>query len=219
MAIFFCPPNPFYRFPILIGGSDGGGFCTYIAIKKLTGIKLVNQDDMNASNFNSPKDFFIGFSSVICYLLIGMASLLMMLGLLAIIFGKKSQNLELSFGSDKELGLITFCIAILILLINLPYSLPLYKRRKRISLGLNTLKNEIFLSRFFYLVDLAFILLIITMATLELSNEKVIEPGYLLNISFLLLVPVFHFLISLIRLRKLRNVQIEENKDDAALNP
>lgn len=167
---------------------------------------------MSALNFNSPKDFFIGFSSVICYLLIGIACLLMMLGLLAIIFGKGSQNLELSFGSDKELGLIAFCIAILILLINLPYSLPLYKRRKRIFLGVNNLKNEISLSRLFYLVDLIFILLIVTMATVELSNEKVINPGYLINISCLLLVPVFHFLISLIRLRKLRNAQIEGNK-------
>lgn len=191
----------------------------YLSITlKLTGIKLVNLETMSGSNFNNPKGFFIVFSSLICYILIGIASLLFVLGLFAILFGKGPQNLELGFGSDKELGLIASCIAILILLINLPYGFPLYKRKKRIMLGINSLKNEISLSRLFYWVDLVFIVLIIAMAAGELSDEKVIDPRYLVNISCLLLVPVFHFLISLNRFRKLRKERFEEDEDMVILN-
>lgn len=172
---------------------------------------------MSDSEFKGPKDFFIVFSSIICYILIGIAILLMILGLLGMIFGKGSQNLELSFGSDKELGLLAFCLGIFILLINLPYSLPLNKRRKRILLGINSLKNEISIFRFFYFVDLVFILLIIAMATVELSNEKFIKIGYLVTISFLLFLPVFHFTISILRFRKLQKKQNEQSKEGEIL--
>ncbi len=162
---------------------------------------------MSDKNSPSSNDFFLVFSSIISYVLIGLAGFLMLIGLVLMVFGKGSQNLELSFGSDKELGLLAFCFALFILLINLPYSLSLYKRRKRVLLGINNLKNEISISQLFCFVDLVFILLILAMATVELSNEKVINTSYIIFISSLLLLPTFHFMVSIFRFRKLRKKQ------------